>query len=278
MTGWIKLHRSILEWEWYDDVNTRILLLHLLVSVNYEPKPWKGIMIQPGSMVLSWDSLSKSCKLSVQQCRTAMKKLILSGEVTKKATSKYQVITLVKWDKLQEKKTKGNKESNKQITSNQQTNNKQSTTTKEDKNKRSIRNKEINNKFLSEIKISDLEKNEIEFFEIAKAFQELFIKNLKENQAPTKHQENAKFKSYVDPIRLMMTSDGVTKSQLTKVFQFLDSPEGNFWKPNILSTTKLREKISQILLKINSNESATEQPTINRQTADTYRQNGTGWG
>lgn len=114
-------------------------------------------------------------------------------------------------------------------------------------------NKTTNNTLLSEIDISDLELNEVEYFEIAKAFQELFIKNLKEAKAPTLHQEKAKFKSYVDPIRLMIEKDGVTKDQLTTVWKYLSSSEGEFWKSNILSTKKLREKFSQLSIKANTN-------------------------
>ena len=139
MSGWIKLHRSLLEWEWYDDANATRLLVHLLISVNYEPKKWKGTLIKAGSMAYSWETLSLSCGLTIQQTRTAMKKLISSGEVTNKATNKYQVVTLCKWEKLQS--------DNKQITSNltdkQQTNNKQITTTKESKENKEVKKQEI---------------------------------------------------------------------------------------------------------------------------------------
>lgn len=105
------------------------------------------------------------------------------------------------------------------------------------------------NTLLSEIKISDLESGDVEYFEIAKAFNQLFIKNLEEKNAPTASQKKAKYKDYVDPIRLMMVDDGVTKAQLTTVFKFLDSPDGDFWKSIILSTKKLREKFEQLTLK-----------------------------
>ncbi len=115
-------------------------------------------------------------------------------------------------------------------------------------------NKDIsNNTPLSKIKISDLEDGLVEYFEIARAFQLLFIKNLQESGAPTKHQEGAKFKAYVDPIRLMMLNDGVTKEQLQIVYRFLGGPAGSFWKPNILSTKKLREKFSQLIIKAQQN-------------------------
>ena len=41
--GFILLHRSILRWEWYGDLNTARLFIHLLLTVNYEPQRWQGI-------------------------------------------------------------------------------------------------------------------------------------------------------------------------------------------------------------------------------------------
>jgi len=133
MSGWIKLHRSLKGWEWFDDHNATRLLLYLLISVNYESKKWKGITIQAGSMVFSWQTLSAGCGLSIQQCRTAMQKLIDSEEVTSQSTNKYQLVSLVKWDKLQN----DSEEVTSKPTDKEQANNKQITTTKEDKNKRS---------------------------------------------------------------------------------------------------------------------------------------------
>lgn len=103
MSGWIKLRRTLKDWEWYNDHNATRLLIHLLLSVNYEDKKWRGIIVKAGSLIYSWETLSKSCLLSVKQCRVAMKKLESSGEVTRKVASKYQVVSLVKWDKMQVK-------------------------------------------------------------------------------------------------------------------------------------------------------------------------------
>jgi len=127
MSGWIKLHRSLLNWEWYDDKNATRLLVHLLVSVNYEDKKWKGIVITAGSMVLSWETLSKEIGLSSAQCRTAMTKLENSGEVTRYVTNKYQLVTLVKWEEMQsnDNQIAGN------LAGKSQADNKQIATTKE---------------------------------------------------------------------------------------------------------------------------------------------------
>lgn len=101
MSGWIKLHKTLKEWEWYDDHNATRLLVHLLLSVNYEDKQWKGQTIKAGSCVTSWENLAKEIGLSVKQTRTAMAKLETSKEVARYTTNKWQAISLVKWDKLQ---------------------------------------------------------------------------------------------------------------------------------------------------------------------------------
>ena len=113
----------------------------------------------------------------------------------------------------------------------------------------------IDSKHLSKIEISDVDDSLKVYFKIAKKFQELFIKNLKEKKSPTSHQEKAKFKNYVDPIRLMITTDGISKEQILKVYNYLDSPNCETlkfsWKTNILSTKKLREKFQQLSVKAN---------------------------
>ena len=84
MSGWIKLHRSLLEWEWWDDHNASRLLIFLLVSANYEEKKWKGITIKPGSLVTSFDKLANALGMTKKQVRSSMQKLENSG--TRKGT------------------------------------------------------------------------------------------------------------------------------------------------------------------------------------------------
>jgi len=110
-----------------------------------------------------------------------------------------------------------------------------------------LNNKQFNNKQLSEIEISEVPEDLKIYFQIAIKFQKVFIQNLLEKQAPAKIQERAKFGNYVLPIRLMMEKDGVTSIQFDRALKLLKSPDGEFWKKNILSTQKLREKISQLL-------------------------------
>jgi len=125
----------------------------------------------------------------------------------------------------------------------------------------------LNSSLLSEIKISDddnffkfndlnysiTEKEKVNF-KTAVWFQKLFIKNLKEKNAPTTHQEKATYKNYVTPIRLMFDSDKVTQEQFKKAYDYLNSPAGEFWKNQILSTETLRKQIQKLIIqKPNSN-------------------------
>lgn len=101
---------------------------------------------------------------------------------------------------------------------------------------------------LSEIDISDVEPDLVDYFKIALEFQRLFILNLKSVNAPTATQEKATFKNYVTPIRLMMQNNEATRDDLIDVWKYLDSNEGYFWKKNILSTSKLREQFPKLIM------------------------------
>ena len=120
----IPLFRSILEWEWYTDNNTKSLFIHCLLKANYTDKEWRGITIKRGSFLTSLDKLSKETGLSVQNVRTSLKKLELTNELTNKSTNKNRIITMKNYDKY-------NQSTNK-LTSKQQTTNKQLTTTNKD--------------------------------------------------------------------------------------------------------------------------------------------------
>ena len=129
MSGFIKLHRQLLDWEWYKDIPVRILFEHCLLKANYKAKKWQGIVIEVGSFVTSYENLSFETGLTVQQVRTALNKLKSTGEVTSTSTSRYSIITIKNWNDYQDINTQDNK----QATNEQQTSNKQITTTKESK-------------------------------------------------------------------------------------------------------------------------------------------------
>ena len=144
---WVKLHRNIVDWEWFDDKNALKLLIYLNVKVNIVDKQWKGITVKRGSLVTGKYSITEDLGISVQQYRTALKKLVQSGEIVKKATNAYTILTLTKWEKMQHDQQTDNK----RITNEQQTDNKRIYPTKE--SKESKESKEREEKRLSDFDI-----------------------------------------------------------------------------------------------------------------------------
>ncbi|WP_456867561.1 hypothetical protein [Galbibacter sp. BG1] len=108
------------------------------------------------------------------------------------------------------------------------------------------------NKKLKDLSRDEIPEEEQKFFDIAVSFQKLFIKNLKEKNSPSTHQNNATYKGYVTPIKLMISKNECTREQIKDIYRYLNSKEGEFWKPNILSTSKLREKATELLMKYNT--------------------------
>ena len=124
--GFVAFPRGLTAWEWYDDPNTCRLFFHLMLTANWEPKNWHGIVIDPGSRVASLSRLAAETGLTIQNIRTSLERLKSTGYLTIKSTNKYSVISINHWIEV----TGYNKVSNTQLTFNQHSTNNQLTTTK----------------------------------------------------------------------------------------------------------------------------------------------------
>ena len=128
--GWVRLHRQLLEWEWFDEPNVFRLFIYCLLKANHQDRNYKGQLIKRGTFVTSLELLSEETKISVQSVRTSLKRLESTGELTSQRTPKGTVIQVVKYEDYQD----ANTPTNKQLTNCQQTTNKQLTTNNNDKN------------------------------------------------------------------------------------------------------------------------------------------------
>ena len=154
MEGWIKLHRSLLEWEWYSDPNVSRLFIHILLKANFKDKNWQGITVERGSFITSTEVLSNETGLSIQQVRTALKKLESTGEIMIKRTNKFTLIKVAKYSVFQELDNNEQQSNNEQITNEQQSNNEQITNEQQSNNNQITTTKE-----LKELKNEKKEKN-----------------------------------------------------------------------------------------------------------------------
>jgi hypothetical protein len=144
--GFIKLFRSIRQWEWYKEPNTSHLFIHIILSANHVKKNWKGRTINRGQFITSGESLIKETGLSMQKVRTSLKRLKKTGEILTESTNENTLITVVKYEVYQQ----NDKEPNKQTTNKQQSNNKRVTTTKETKETKEKRDSTLAYDFLKE--------------------------------------------------------------------------------------------------------------------------------
>lgn len=140
MSGWIKLNRSIKEWGWYSDTNTKVVFLDILLNANYEDGEYKGHTIKRGEAVIGRKAMADRLGLSERNIRTALNHLKESGEIsTTKVTNKFTVVRVEKWDLYQCGETHTDQQNDQQVTNNRPTSDQQVTTSN------NIRNKEVNN-------------------------------------------------------------------------------------------------------------------------------------
>ena len=132
--GWIKIHRQLLEWEWYDDINVTRLFLHILLKANHKSKNYKGELIQIGEHLTSREILSNETGLTIRQVRTALTKLKTTNEVTIKSSSQGTKIQVVNYEKYQV--------TTNEVTAKRPATDQQATTNKNDKNEKKKKNKQ----------------------------------------------------------------------------------------------------------------------------------------
>ena len=139
ITGWIKVYRSFINWEWYTAPNMAHFFIYCLLKANHKDNKWRGIEIKKGQFVTSLETMKNETGLSIQQVRTCLKRLKKTGEINTLANKQNTIVTVCKYDTYQSFSNEANTQTNKQVTNNQQTPNKRLTTNNNDKN---IKNEE----------------------------------------------------------------------------------------------------------------------------------------
>lgn len=153
--GYIRVHRSIVSWEWWEDINTFRVFMWLLLSANWQDARFMGHEVPKGTLITSLQHLANETNLSVRNVRTALKHLESTGEVTIKSTSRFSLITIKNYCLYQE----DDKPSDKQVTRRRQTTDKRVTTIeKEEKEEKEKKEKKEENTYLeliTEMNFSD---------------------------------------------------------------------------------------------------------------------------
>lgn len=99
--GWIKLYRSLQDWQWWSDEKMVKFYFYLLMNANTRDSYADGVLIPRGSLIVSYSMMEHDCGFTVKQLRGMLDKLIRTGEVAKQTTPKYTIITVNNYDRYQ---------------------------------------------------------------------------------------------------------------------------------------------------------------------------------
>lgn len=105
--GWVKLHRKLLEWEWYGDAHMVHLLVHLLLTATHEDRKYKGLTIKRGQLVTTIENLANALGTSKTSTWRRLKRLENGMVVEIKVEHGETLVTICNFDSYQENKKKG---------------------------------------------------------------------------------------------------------------------------------------------------------------------------
>lgn len=203
MNGFIKLHRQLLDWEWYGDINVRLVFIHCLLKANFKDKRWQGQLIKRGQFISSLGKLSEGVGISKQQLRTALEKLKKTGEITTKGQGNNTLFIVNKYNDYQDF-THGSEDRqqhtpNTPSTHHQHTGNTSITTTEEGKKDKK---EEKENKYI------------VDYLDVCSFFELETGKNLRQGKTESKIKNSDKFK-----IVKARFNDGATVEELKSVIR-----------------------------------------------------------
>lgn len=122
-TGWVSIFRSLKNKGYYNDSEYVHLWIHLLLSVNYEESEFlwndKIIKVKQGQFITGRKRLSFDTGINESKIERILKCFESEQQIEQQKTTKYRLITILKWKSYQDI---DNKMNSKRTTSEQQVN------------------------------------------------------------------------------------------------------------------------------------------------------------
>lgn len=141
--GYIIISRKLLSWRWYNNRNTRLVFLDLLMKAAWCDGFYLGVPIKRGQVAVSVNQLATDNQLTIQQTRTTLEKLKSTGEITIDSNSKFSIITLNFYEEIQGNNTPDNTQTTDAYAQDQQTPSSKNNTPTYYNNKKINNNKKI---------------------------------------------------------------------------------------------------------------------------------------
>lgn len=100
--GFIKLYRSLRDWEFYGIPSAMMLWIHILITANWEDGSFRGELVPRGTLISSLPHLATETGLSESTVRRWLKKFETSGMIAVTATNKWTRIKVLKYSTFQD--------------------------------------------------------------------------------------------------------------------------------------------------------------------------------
>ena len=267
MSGWIKIHRDINQhWIWQDS-NYLKWWLDILLEVNHTECEIviKGTILKcgRGEKLYSLDTWANRWNTNKSKVNRFLKMLEKQNMISLKNETHTTRLKVCKYEDYQEQSIK----SETQVKHKRNTNETQVKSIQEEKEykeeyslvgssqtptKRDSK-KDLFKTKLGEVDYDSLDEKQKKYFKIAVGFNKLFKETkIKLGINNFKDQEEATYGGYVEPIRLAIEKDNWTEEDFRTIFAFLRKDE--FWSTVVFSTSKLREKMKDMMPKAKSSK------------------------
>lgn len=100
-SGWMKLHRRFLDWEWFGCAEMVQLFTWLLLSASDKDVHYRGVALRRGQVLVSQRNLAKRLHMSHKQMRVCISRLQMTGEITTQTAHLYTIVTICNYDVYQ---------------------------------------------------------------------------------------------------------------------------------------------------------------------------------
>ena len=240
MQGWIMLHRKVRDHWLFTEKRTFSKFeawVDLLMEVNHKDNKFmlggELIEVKRGQTLTSIRQLCDRWNWSNTKVSKFLRTLEADGMLTLKSDTKKTLVTVEKYDVYQsheDEKTTPKRHADDAEATQKHTNNNDNNDNNEknDNNKKPSRHK---------YEICDMQ--------LAEKLHSLILQNDPNAKKPN-------LEKWANDVRLMREKDGRTVEQIDYLITWCQ--QDSFWKSNILSTSKLREKATALITKIKSDK------------------------
>lgn len=225
------MHRQALHNGWLQNHRLWAFWCYCLLKASHKPTTvrvgFQEVPLEAGQFVFGREKAARELKMTVKQIRTCLAGLKSGGNVAVKTASKYSVITVVNWSTYQEREVEEGHENGQQRASKGPAKGH----IQEVKEPKKVRSKPFSP----------------EAVRLSGVLADMILKNNPGNTKLNNGKRESTVARWAADIDKLISIDGKTAGEIERVIRWCQ--QDPFWRTNILSGAKLREKFDQLVVK-----------------------------